>query len=101
MAVGIVSAVGLVEIDDPTGSRAAAWATAWIEDRREREPGGLVELVVRRRRGAERARQNVMLTADMREKGRSGCPVNLTLEILGDRWSLIVLRYMMFGNQRH
>lgn len=32
---------------------------------------------------------------------RSGCPINLTLEILGDRWSLIVLRDMMFGNRRY
>src|SRR6516164_6907322 len=32
---------------------------------------------------------------------RSGCPINLTLEILGDRWSLIVLRDIMFGNRRH
>lgn len=32
---------------------------------------------------------------------RSGCPINLTLEILGDRWSLLVLRDMMFGNRRH
>jgi DNA-binding HxlR family transcriptional regulator len=31
---------------------------------------------------------------------RSGCPINLTLEILGDRWSLLVLRDMMFGNRR-
>ena len=23
---------------------------------------------------------------------RSGCPINLTMEILGDRWSLVVLR---------
>ncbi|WP_332681943.1 winged helix-turn-helix transcriptional regulator [Bosea sp. (in: a-proteobacteria)] len=37
----------------------------------------------------------------MKETGRSGCPINLTLEILGDRWSLIVLRDMMFGNRRH
>ena len=37
----------------------------------------------------------------MREQGRSGCPINLTLEILGDRWSLIVLRDIMFGNRRH
>ena len=37
----------------------------------------------------------------MRETGRSGCPINLTLEILGDRWSLIVLRDIMFGNRRH
>ncbi len=31
---------------------------------------------------------------------RSGCPINLTLETFGDRWSLIVLRDMMFGNSR-
>lgn len=32
---------------------------------------------------------------------RSGCPINLTLEVLGDRWSLIIIRDMMFGNRRH
>ena len=32
---------------------------------------------------------------------RSGCPINLTLEILGDLWSLLVIRDMMFGNRRH
>tara|TARA_R110000868_G_scaffold266274_1_gene525313 strand:+ start:203759 stop:204265 length:507 start_codon:yes stop_codon:yes gene_type:complete len=32
---------------------------------------------------------------------RSGCPINLTLEILGDRWSLIVIRDIMFGNRRY
>ena len=37
----------------------------------------------------------------MRDAGRSGCPINLTLEVIGDRWSLIVLRDMMFGNRRH
>ena len=37
----------------------------------------------------------------MRDSGRSGCPINLTLEVIGDRWSLIVLRDMMFGNRRH
>ena len=31
----------------------------------------------------------------------SGCPINLTLEALGDRWSLIVIRDLMFGNRRH
>jgi DNA-binding HxlR family transcriptional regulator len=33
--------------------------------------------------------------------GRSGCPINLTLETLGDRWSLIVIRDVMFGSRRH
>ncbi len=37
----------------------------------------------------------------MEEAHRSGCPINLTLEILGDRWSLIVIRDVMFGNRRH
>jgi DNA-binding HxlR family transcriptional regulator len=32
---------------------------------------------------------------------RSGCPINLALEVLGDRWSLIVIRDVMFGNRRH
>ncbi|MBW8880860.1 MAG: helix-turn-helix transcriptional regulator [Asticcacaulis sp.] len=32
---------------------------------------------------------------------RSGCPINLTLEAIGDRWSLVVIRDMMFGNRRH
>lgn len=32
---------------------------------------------------------------------RSGCPINLTLEILGDKWSLIVIRDIMFGGRRH
>ena len=32
---------------------------------------------------------------------RSGCPINLTLETLGDRWSLIIIRDIMFGNLRH
>ena len=31
---------------------------------------------------------------------RSGCPINLSVEVLGDKWSLVVLRDMMFGNSR-
>lgn len=37
----------------------------------------------------------------MDEAHRSGCPINLTLEVVGDRWSLLVIRDMMFGNRRH
>jgi DNA-binding HxlR family transcriptional regulator len=37
----------------------------------------------------------------MRDTQRSGCPINLTLEVFGDRWSLIVIRDVMFGNRRH
>jgi DNA-binding HxlR family transcriptional regulator len=32
---------------------------------------------------------------------RSGCPINMTMEELGDRWSLIIIRDMMFANRRH
>ena len=32
---------------------------------------------------------------------RSGCPINWTVETLGDRWSLIVIRDLMLGNRRH
>ncbi|HEY8576904.1 MAG TPA: helix-turn-helix domain-containing protein [Devosia sp.] len=31
---------------------------------------------------------------------RSGCPINLSVEVLGDKWSLVVLRDIMFGNHR-
>jgi DNA-binding HxlR family transcriptional regulator len=31
----------------------------------------------------------------------SGCPINLTLEALGDRWNLIVIRDLMFGSRRY
>lgn len=32
---------------------------------------------------------------------RSSCAINLATEVLGDRWSLVVLRDMMFGSRRH
>ena len=32
---------------------------------------------------------------------RSSCPINLALELLGDRWTLLVLRDLMFANKRH
>ena len=31
---------------------------------------------------------------------RSHCPINLSLEIFGDAWTLLVLRDMMFGGKR-
>ena len=37
----------------------------------------------------------------MREPARSGCPINMAVETFGDRWSLLVLRDVMFGNRRH
>ncbi|SEE81195.1 winged helix-turn-helix transcriptional regulator [Ruania alba] len=32
---------------------------------------------------------------------RSGCPTNAAVEALGDRWSLVVLHDIMFGDRRH
>lgn len=32
---------------------------------------------------------------------KSGCPINQAMEVIGDRWSLIILRDMMFGGFRH
>ena len=37
----------------------------------------------------------------MTEEKRSGCQINLTLEVVGDKWSLLIIRDMMFGNRRH
>jgi DNA-binding HxlR family transcriptional regulator len=37
----------------------------------------------------------------VRSDRRSGCPINLTLEVLGDKWSLLIIRDVMFGNRRH
>ncbi len=37
----------------------------------------------------------------MDEAHRSRCPINLTLETLGDKWSLLILRDVIFGGKRH
>jgi DNA-binding HxlR family transcriptional regulator len=37
----------------------------------------------------------------MTDDPRSGCAINLTLEVVGDKWSLLIIRDMMFGNRRH
>jgi DNA-binding HxlR family transcriptional regulator len=37
----------------------------------------------------------------VRQDTRSGCPINLSLEIFGDRWTLLVLRDIIFGGARH
>lgn len=37
----------------------------------------------------------------MSQARRSGCPINLALEVLGDRWTLLVLRDIMFDGQAH
>jgi DNA-binding HxlR family transcriptional regulator len=35
------------------------------------------------------------------EEPRSHCPINLSLEIFGDAWTLLVLRDIMFAGKRH
>ncbi|WP_189078147.1 winged helix-turn-helix transcriptional regulator [Mangrovihabitans endophyticus] len=37
----------------------------------------------------------------MRDRPRSGCAINAALEALGDPWSLLVLRDIIFGGRRH
>ncbi|HEY0584429.1 MAG TPA: helix-turn-helix domain-containing protein [Chloroflexota bacterium] len=32
---------------------------------------------------------------------RSECPINLSLEVLGDSWSLLIIRDLVFGDARH
>jgi DNA-binding HxlR family transcriptional regulator len=32
---------------------------------------------------------------------RSGCPIDATIEIFGDRWTLFVLRDIIFGDGRY
>ncbi|MDQ0473783.1 winged helix-turn-helix transcriptional regulator [Labrys wisconsinensis] len=36
----------------------------------------------------------------MSRSERSGCPINLALEVLGDRWSLLILRDVIFAGRR-
>jgi DNA-binding HxlR family transcriptional regulator len=35
------------------------------------------------------------------DKQRSGCPVSLGLDIFGDRWTLLIVRDLMFSGKRH
>lgn len=36
----------------------------------------------------------------MSTKGRSSCPINLSLELLGDRWTLLIIRDLIFAGKR-
>ncbi len=37
----------------------------------------------------------------MSTKERSGCPINLSLELFGDRWTLLIVRDIAFGGKKH
>ena len=42
-----------------------------------------------------------MQAVEMPAQPRSYCPINLSQEIFGDSWTLLVLRDLMFGGKRH
>jgi len=37
----------------------------------------------------------------MVKEPRSGCSINLALEVFGDKWTLLIIRDIMLGNKRH
>ena len=38
---------------------------------------------------------------DTRTTFRSQCPISLALDVIGDRWSLLIVRDLMFASKRH
>ena len=40
------------------------------------------------------------MKSDSRSKRRSGCPLNAALEMVGDRWSLLIVRDLMLSGRR-
>jgi DNA-binding HxlR family transcriptional regulator len=41
-----------------------------------------------------------MIRADMERASRSACPIATTLDIVGDHWTLVILRDMLNGKKR-
>ncbi|RUW68807.1 MULTISPECIES: helix-turn-helix domain-containing protein [unclassified Mesorhizobium] len=37
----------------------------------------------------------------MSTRERSGCPISLSLELLGDRWTLLIIRDLVFAGKKH
>jgi DNA-binding HxlR family transcriptional regulator len=37
----------------------------------------------------------------MSTREKSGCPINLSLELVGDRWTLLIIRDMVFAGKKH
>jgi len=37
----------------------------------------------------------------MKQEHRSTCPISTALELVGDRWTLLVIRDLMFADKRH
>ncbi len=42
---------------------------------------------------------NFLDTSIMKSKTRSECPISCSLDIFGDKWSLLIIRDLMFGNK--
>ena len=40
------------------------------------------------------------MKGDARSQRRSGCPLNAALEMIGDRWSLLIVRDLMLAGRR-
>lgn len=40
------------------------------------------------------------MTGDVRKPNRSGCPIATTLDFVGDKWSLVIVRDMLTGKKR-
>ncbi len=36
-----------------------------------------------------------------RPRRRSGCPISFSLDLIGDKWTLLVLRDLIFGRKKH
>lgn len=41
------------------------------------------------------------MPGSIRREPRSGCPIATTLDIIGDRWTLVILRDMFNGKKRY
>ncbi|HEY1293708.1 MAG TPA: helix-turn-helix domain-containing protein [Chloroflexota bacterium] len=41
------------------------------------------------------------MPASLAQHHRSGCPISLALEVFGDRWTLLIVRDLMFAGKRH
>lgn len=37
----------------------------------------------------------------MSTREKSGCPINRSLELLGDRWTLLIVRDLIFASKKH
>ncbi len=41
------------------------------------------------------------MTGDSHRRSRSRCAINPAIDVLGDPWSMLVQRDVIFGNRRH